>query len=182
MSLKNKIINGIIEVEGGYVNHESDRGKATKFGITEKEARNNGYTGDMRDLPRELAYQIYAVKYWDVNNLSQIAALSEKVATEVADTGVNMGVGVAARFLQRSLNCLNMKGKLYTDLVVDGLIGAKTINALDEFLKFRGEERGTLVLLRMLNSLQGAYYIDITESREQNEDFIFGWFLHRVVI
>jgi hypothetical protein len=36
-------------------------------------------------------------------------------------------------------------------------------------------------MLRALNSLQGARYIDIGESRPANEDFMFGWFLHRVV-
>jgi hypothetical protein len=50
-----------------------------------------------------------------------------------------------------------------------------------EFLKARGSQ-GEVVLLRMLNALQGARYIEITEERVQNEDFIYGWFLNRVVI
>ena len=182
MSLKDKIINDIIEVEGGYVNHKSDRGGATKYGITEKVARENGYTGDMKDLPRELAYKIYANKYWDVNKLSQITSISEPIAAEMADTGVNMGVGIAARFLQKSLNCLNLNEEVFPDLKEDGLIGAKTIDALEKYIKHRGEKQGTLVLLRMLNALQGVRFIEITETRKQNEDFIFGWFLHRVVI
>ncbi|MGK3629946.1 glycosyl hydrolase 108 family protein, partial [Acinetobacter sp. A11] len=41
----------IISREGGYVNHPSDHGHATKFGITEAVARSNGYQGNMQDLP-----------------------------------------------------------------------------------------------------------------------------------
>lgn len=179
--MKNKIINNIIDVEGGYVNHSSDKGGATKYGITEKVARENGYTGNMKDLPREVAFDIYAAKYWDVNCLTELAMLNPLIAEEVADTGVNMGVKVAAKFLQRALNTLNLKGELYKDLAVDGAIGDITINALELYLSHRGKH-GELVLLRMLNSLQGARYIEITEAREANEDFIFGWFLNRVVV
>jgi hypothetical protein len=48
-------------------------------------------------------------------------------------------------------------------------------------LRERGSD-GELVVMRMLNSLQGAYLVEITERREQNEEFTYGWFLHRVAI
>jgi len=35
-------------------------------------------------------------------------------------------------------------------------------------------------LYKMLNALQGAYYIELAERREKDEDFIYGWFKHRV--
>ena len=57
------IINGVIEVEGGYVNHPSDPGGATNMGITEAVARSAGYKGDMRNLPRSTAYSIYYTRY-----------------------------------------------------------------------------------------------------------------------
>lgn len=41
---------------------------------------------------------------------------------------------------------------------------------------------GALVMLTALNALQGERYIYLCEKREENEDFVFGWFLHRVVI
>ena len=181
MSIEQEIIAGIIKIEGGYTDHASDLGGATNYGITEAVARKNGYEGDMRDLPLELAYSIYKKDYWDVNRLSEIELISPSIAKEVADTGVNMGVKVAAKFLQRSLNALNLKGKIYKDLATDGIIGSMTIKALELYLAHRGNQ-GELVLLRMLNCLQGARYIEITEAREANEDFIFGWFLNRVVI
>ena len=181
MSIEREIITGIIKTEGGYTDHASDLGGATNYGITEAVARKHGYDGDMRDLPLELAFSIYKKDYWDVNRLSEIELISPSIAKEVADTGVNMGVKVAAKFLQRALNTLNLKGELYKDLAVDGAIGDITINALVLYLSHRGKQ-GELVLLRMLNSLQGARYIEITEAREANEDFIFGWFLNRVVV
>src|SRR3546814_13966192 len=50
-------IEGMIEAtigkEGGYSNHPADKCGPTMWGITERVARKNGYTGDMRNLPRD---------------------------------------------------------------------------------------------------------------------------------
>ena len=107
-----------------------------------------------------------------------MAALSERVAEEVVDSGVNMGTHRAVRFLQRSLNVLNNRGRHYADLTVDGIAGALTLSALAHFLTTRNED----VLVRMLNALQGAFYVELAERREKDERFIYGWFLNRVVI
>ena len=56
---KKDIINHVIEIEGGYVDDPSDSGGETNYGITKAVARRYGYAGHMRDLPREVAYQIY---------------------------------------------------------------------------------------------------------------------------
>ncbi|WP_369708498.1 putative peptidoglycan-binding domain-containing protein [Kluyvera ascorbata] len=69
---------------------------------------------------------------------------------------------------------------LYHDLSTDGLIGSRTLTALERFLTTRGSE-GEEVLLRALNCSQGAYYLTITEERQQNEQFIYGWLKNRVV-
>lgn len=179
--LKDKIINEIIEVEGGYVNDPDDSGGATKYGITENVARMAGYMGEMEDLPRELAFDIYSNKYWEPLHLSSIEKMSESIAEEIADTGVNMGISRAAKFLQRSLTVLNNKGLLYPDLVIDGQLGQKTIRSLANYLSIRGSE-GEAVLLKMLNSLQGAFYVELSERREKDESFIYGWFKNRVEI
>lgn len=179
--LKTRTINNIIKIEGGFVDDPSDSGGATNFGITEKVAREYGYTGDMRDLPRNVAVDIYSDRYWEPLQLSVIELMSTPIAEEIADTGVNAGIKRAAEFLQRALTVLNNKGQLYPDLIVDGQLGQITIRALGDFLAHRGSE-GETVLLRMLNALQGAFYVELAERREKDEKFIYGWFLHRVVI
>ena len=179
--LKTEIINSIIKIEGGYVNDPSDSGGATNFGITEKVARQNGYTGDMRDLPIEFAFNVYVEQFWNRLQLPTIQDLSEMLAEEIADTGVNMGINRAAIFLQRSLNVLNNQEKYYPDLVVDGQLGQKTIRALSEYLAHR-ETEGEIVLVKMLNSLQGAFYVELSERRVKDEKFIYGWFVNRVKI
>jgi len=178
MSLKQHIINDIIAREGGYVNNPDDAGGETNWGITLHVARTNGYHGTLRDMPREFAVAVYEKKYWLALSLTQIESMSEHLAAEIADTGVNLGTHRIAVFLQRALNVLNLRGSLYEDLTVDGDIGANTLRALSEFLAYR--ESGETVLLRMLNALQGEFYISLTERREKDETFIYGWFNNRI--
>ena len=92
----------LIEREGGYSNHPSDRGGPTNYGITEAVARAHGYSGAMRNLPREEAAAIYRRLCWLRPRFDQVAKRSMAVAGELFDTGVNMGPAVAATFLQRA--------------------------------------------------------------------------------
>ena len=52
MALKDQIIDEIIRKEGGYVNDPADSGGETNWGITVNRARQSGYNGDMRTMPR----------------------------------------------------------------------------------------------------------------------------------
>lgn len=169
----------VVMVEGGYSNHPSDTGGETQFGITKGVARANGYTGDMRALPLATARAIYKFQYWDTLRLDEIASVSDKIADELFDSGVNMGVGVAGRFLQRALNVLNRQGADYQDMTVDGVVGPMTVHNLRAFLARRGKD-GETVMLRALNAQQGMRYIEITEGRPANEAFLYGWFRARV--
>lgn len=177
--LKHRIINDIIEREGGYVNDPLDSGGETNYGITKFVARRYGFTHPMKSMSRDTAFNIYARRYWDKLNLTVIQNLSAKVAEELADTGVNMGTYRAGEFLQRSLNVLNQNARSFPDLLVDGAVGTKTLEALKAYLDQRGR-RGETVLYRMLNSLQGNFYIELAERRSKDERFVFGWFLTRV--
>lgn len=172
-------IKDLVAREGGYVDHPADKGGPTNWGITEAVARAFGYHARTQDMPRSVAEAIYLRRYWEQPRFDLVNAHSAAVAEELLDTGVNMGQSVASKFLQRSLNVLNRRGKLFPDIAVDGAIGAMTIAALRAYLGQRGKE-GETVLLRMLNSLQGARYIDIAENTESQEEFVFGWFAHRV--
>jgi lysozyme family protein len=171
----------VFGIEGGFSDDPSDSGGATRYGITEAVARRHGYTGPMRELPVVTAKAIYRADYWDAQSLDTVAMLSRRIAWELFDTGVNMGTGQAGEFLQMSLNAFNRQAADYPDIEVDGEIGHATLEALTAFLKRRGKD-GETVLLRALNALQGAAYIELAERREKDERFVFGWFLQRVKI
>ena len=162
--------------EAGYVNHPSDRGGPTKYGVTERVARAFGYQWDMRDLPLETAKTIAKTQYWDVLNLDAVAAVSLPVAMEMFDTLYNGGE--PGQWLQRCLNVLNQRGRTYPDMAVDGRIGPMTVAALKAYITRRGKE-GEGVLLKGMNAIQGARFIAIAENNPTQEDFVYGWLRER---
>jgi lysozyme family protein len=174
-----ELIDGLLEREGGFVNHPADRGGPTCFGITEAVARAHGYRGAMRSLPRAEAAAIYKRLYWHRPRFDAVAERTPLLAAELFDTGANMGPAVAATFLQRALTALNRTGKDYPDLVPDGRIGEATLAALDAFLAVRGKQ-GETVLLRAIEALQGERYLRLAERRPANEAFLYGWLTNRI--
>lgn len=174
-----KLIDGVIGREGRYSNDARDSGGETMFGITHRVARACGYTGEMKNLTREKAIAIYREQYVIRPGFADIIPISEPIAEELVDTGVNMGPGKAAEFLQMALNALNNQGKDFADIAEDADVGPGTIKALKAFMAKRGKE-GELVMLRALNGLQTARYIDIARGRSANEGFVYGWLRTRV--
>ncbi|NNM78237.1 hypothetical protein HJG53_15195 [Sphingomonas sp. ID1715] len=173
------LIDELLDREGGYVNHPADRGGPTSFGITQAVARANGWTGDMRRLPRATAAAIYRRLYWLKPRYDDVAELAPRIAAELFDTGVNMGPKVATAFLQRALNALNRGARDYADIAVDGLIGPATLAALAGFMRTRGAA-GETVLLKAIEALQGERYLRLAESRPANEAFLYGWLANRI--
>ncbi len=170
------IIEKVIKVEGGYVNHPDDKGGETNYGITIKTARSSGYVGSMRDITKETAMKIYKKQYWDIIKGDSILKLSEDVAEEVFDTSVNAGSYLAIKILQRVLNVMNNKQKYYKDIDVDGIIGKGTIAALADYLSVRKSN----ILVKAMNCLQGSHYITLCERKEKQEVFVYGWLTNRV--
>ena len=115
-SLFEKFFDDLLVAEGGYSNNPNDSGGKTRFGITEKVARANGYEGHMKELPVALAKEIYKAKYWDVLLLDDIRDDCPTLCLKLADIGVNLGIKQAAFFLQRLLNVMNNRGKLYPEI------------------------------------------------------------------
>lgn len=171
-----QMIAEIIRKEGGFSDHPADKGGPTMYGVTEKVARQHGYVGLMKEMPRGVAEAIYRKRYFIDPGFDKVHILSAAVAEELFDTGVNMGPHWPGEWLQRWLNVLNDRTPA---LDVDGKIGPATIAALRAFLHRRGME-GEKVLVRALNCMQGARYLLITEGRPENKAFIYGWLLNRV--
>lgn len=174
------------QAEGGYANNLADTGGETMYGISRK--FNPNWTGwklvdsikkevgtspsainkkaDRDPVLHALVDSFYKTNYWDVNRLD--AVTSQSVANELFDTGVNMGVRVAAEFLQRALNITNNNGKLFEDLIVDGAIGQRTLSALSI--------SDAKLIYKILNVLQGAKYVAICEANKSQEIFVKSWF------
>lgn len=178
-----RIINDIIKKEGGYVNHPDDRGGPTNFGITLKLYQKYNPFATITDLQRLTeadAYSIYEKEFYIMTRIDAVFALAPLVAEELLDTAVNMGPSVAIKFLQRVLNAYNLKQTVYPDLRVDGNIGNATLAALDSCLRYRGASKAELSIVKAMNCLQGARYIELAERREHDESFVYGWINNRI--
>lgn len=179
-----QIINGIIAREGGYINHPDDAGGPTNYGITlrlYKKYKPSATVQELKVLTKAQAYQIYESEFYRNTKIDKLNQFSQKLTEEVLDTAVNMGPGTAIRFLQRTLNALNMKGQLYSDIDTDGGLGDRTIQALQGFYGHRGQA-GDQVLLKALNCLQAVRYIELAEANMANESFLYGWLDNRIVV
>lgn len=177
------IITGVIQREGAaFTNRPTDSGGPTRYGVTQAALaryRMRPVTADdVASLRESEARQIYMQDYVYGPDFHLLLDFSRSVAVEVIDTGVNMGPQVAATFLQRCLNVFNSRGTYYPDLLVDGLVGPTTARALMDYVRRRGKD-GERVLVRALNHLQGARYIELAEKREANEEYVYGWIKER---
>jgi lysozyme family protein len=177
------VITGVILREGReYTNRPSDKGGPTKFGIiqaTLSKYRGRAVTAaEVAALTEDEARAIYRSLFVLEPNFNLILDINVEVGVELVDTGANMGTLVAAKFLQRTLNAFNGRGTYYADLKVDGHVGTATAKALAAFIKKRAAP-GIDVMMKSLNHLQGARYIELAEAREENEDYVYGWIRER---
>lgn len=171
--------------EGGYSIDPDDAGGETYKGIsrrynptwegweiidTMKDHAN--FPAILNQLPQlqDSVHDFYKKNYWDSNKLDKFN--SQAIADEMFDTAVNMGRSRAAKFLQESLSYLNRNERLFDDLVVDGYIGSASLRALDYILD-QGEEE---ILLKVLNVLQGNFYLNYMKENPTQEKFMRGWF------
>jgi len=109
----------VLRHEGGFVDHASDPGGATNYGITERVARQHGYSGDMRNLPISMAAAIYRKSYW---NPCRCDDLPEDCRFDVFDAAVNSGVTRASIWLQDVVGTAS-----------DGKIGPITVKAASQY-------------------------------------------------
>lgn len=128
----------LIGNEGGYSNNPADPGGETMWGITQRVARAYGYTGPMRDLPRDTAKAIAKKLYWDPLRLDELDA---RVAFQIFDANYNGGHPV-----------IWMQGA--AGAKVDGLIGPGTIAAVQAVDPLRFMLRWNALRLNYFTSLK----------------------------
>lgn len=175
-----RFIAGVLEREGGYVDHPSDPGGATNWGITQRVARANGYNGHMRDLPKATAIDIYRREYIEKPGFDKIAAIDETVAEKLIDAGVNAGTQRAGQWFQQSLNTLNRRQVDFGDVTEDGKIGPRTIAAFNALRAKRGPAAARSLMMKCLNGLQFGHYYSLAKNNAKFEDFFVGWISSRI--
>ncbi len=132
MSRFEQCLNRVLRFEGGYVDHPSDPGGATNFGITRKTlARWRGVSpwwklprSEVRSLKRIEVRAIYRALYWDRCRASVLPA---GLDLAVFDFAVNSGPVRALRHLQALLAVRR-----------DGVVGPVTLRALERMAAERG--------------------------------------------
>jgi lysozyme family protein len=114
MSAENcdEAIRRVLAAEGGYVNHPSDPGGPTNFGITLADYRRyvkaDASAADVRAMKPDDAKAIYRDKYWGAMRCDELPA---GVDYCVFDYAVNSGTGRVPKVMQRLLG-LSVTGRI----------------------------------------------------------------------
>lgn len=152
------LIGPLLDREGGYVNHASDRGGATNYGITQTTySAWRGKHGmawlDVRNLKKDDARAIYRETYWIPAKCDEVPEALREVHFDAA---VNHGVRRAVLLLQEAAG-VNQ----------DGAIGDKTLAAIAEM-------DSRLLKSRYVNARYAFYGAIVARDRSQLV-FIVGW-------
>lgn len=102
----------LIGHEGGFVDHPSDPGGSTKYGISQRSHPGE----DIAGMTLQRAKAIYLREYWGP---ACCDAVPDGVRFDLFDTAVNSGVKTAAKMLQRAVGETQ-----------DGIIGPLTLQAV----------------------------------------------------
>jgi lysozyme family protein len=155
-----KILNEVLEREGWptYTEHPKDRGGPTKGGITLRtleQWRHRRITRqELQRLQKPEALCILERRYVDSNGIHKIQ--SGPLKNQMIDNAVLSGPVIAAKDLQEVL-----------EVVVDGIIGPKTIAALDE--RDESEVHNRLAVGRSLRLVR------FTQKNPDQLVFLAGW-------
>lgn len=183
MASYENVVVGILQVEQGYVDHKSDRGGETYAGISRKnwphwdgwfiidEAKTRG--GFPKTLLLNVELKDKVNEFYFENFFLPIAGQQIKddnIVHELMDTAVNQGLKKAIIDAQRSINLLNQKGKFGSDVDVDGIMGHKTVSAINSFPY-------PWAISTCLNGFQFERYVKIAENDPTQEDFFRGWLI-----
>ena len=116
------VVKMVLKHEGGYVDHPTDPGGETNFGISKR-----AYPDvDIKKLTPSTAAEIYRQDYWNRICGDKLPA---GVAVVVMDYAVNSGTSRASKALQQVCNA----GK-------DGVIGPHTLHAVHVMCNDNGQE------------------------------------------
>lgn len=160
------LIDDIIKNEGGFVNHKDDKGGATNFGITIATLSDylgrEASIGDVKNMPIQLARQIYRKNYYEKPNVYMLDA---PLDLAVFDICVNSGASRAGKILQEACNACG------STLFVDGKIGAKTAFEANTHLVNKKD------ILNKITDLRVSFYREIVKNNPSQGVFLKGWII-----
>lgn len=153
----------VIANEGGYVFDQNDPGGETKYGISKRSyPRLN-----IKALSIDEARKIYYCDYWLKGKYDKID--DEKLATQLFDLSVNLGIQGATIVLQRALRAVGI------NVQEDGVLGPQTLSATISFCTYQCVENRTKILLAALKSEAAGYYRVIAAKKPSQQKFLNGW-------
>jgi lysozyme family protein len=125
-----KLIDSRITVEGDFVDHPSDKGGPTRFGVTEGGGAGLRLYRRYARVPAPLGAGNFSQALLGRGRLDRIADIFPALAEQLFDIAINQGTSVPGTLLQRLLNVMNRQGSDYSDIKVDSRIGTMTLAAL----------------------------------------------------
>ncbi|NLU42973.1 MAG: hypothetical protein GXX08_12325 [Firmicutes bacterium] len=167
-----KAVEVVLAHEGGFVNHKSDPGGATNFGISLRYLQKLGIEvgdidqdgdvdiDDIKKLTPERAKERYRHDWWDKYGYGKIT--DGEVATKVLDLSVNIGPSAAHKVLQRALHASRRR-----DVKVDGILGPKTLAAVNSV--------NSVELIGALRAEAAAFYRQLVMQNPNLAVFEKGW-------
>lgn len=161
------LVAGVLQKEGGFVNHPADRGGPTNFGITQKTLA--AYRGkpvsldDVRSLTKGEATRIYIDDYYLKPGVWK---LPQEVQEQVFDMCVNHGQKRAFMILQEALNTHARKQVIS----VDGKIGPLMINATEMAVADVGN-----IINNFIADARITFYERLIRNDPSQEVFRRGW-------
>ena len=161
-----KVLDDIIEVEGGWVNNPVDHGGPTNLGITLRTLQNHRPAASVDDLIHLTVDEAQAIYYVDYVKPFTIIEHDE-IFGFVCQSAVQHGPARAVRLLQTACNALHAT----TPLAVDGNFGPETRRVVSRCVTF-----SAFRLYCELIRARARYYADILEADKTQLRFAAGWF------
>lgn len=161
-----QMIDDILRREGGFVNHLSDRGGPTNFGITMRTlaAWRNPAPVDVshvRNLKIDEAREIYRINYFAGPKIDKLPAAIQPL---MFDMSINHGPASAVKLLQRVLNDNGQPCD------IDGGIGDETLRCANGASTAMGK-----ALINELVARRIQLYRQIVAGDESQRVFLAGW-------
>lgn len=154
-----KVIPSIIALEGAkYTNDPSDYGGETKYGISKREFPNE----DIPNLSEARAMALLEEHYWQQYRLSEIN--DQTLANQIFFLLINMNPLNAGKIVQSAINAC---GRSLVSVKIDGVIGSKSIEAINSLMAFWLNDRIRVESCR--------YYLQLTDNDKTQIGNFRGW-------